>query len=124
MAVRGDRKGIPGTDVAVSSRFAVCTEHLLRLLRSYCLSMKAEDHTGNVWMTAFDDTAKELLGFDAQHVQNLKDQSDNVSAIGIAIANRGLLLNLFVQNPTALNEFNAIFEEVSGRDFVFRLAAK
>jgi len=40
--------------------------------------MKAEDHSGNVWMTAFDDTAKELLGRDAQQVQKLKEQADNV----------------------------------------------
>eukprot|EP01047_Picozoa_sp_COSAG01_P033573 COSAG01_NODE_2476_length_7619_cov_35.526596_8_plen_74_part_00 len=44
----------------------------------YCLSMKAEDHTGQTWMTAFDDTAQELLGQSAQHVQKLKEQADAV----------------------------------------------
>ena len=28
----------------------------------YCMSMKAEDHSGHSWVTAFDDTAKMILG--------------------------------------------------------------
>ena len=44
----------------------------------YCLSMKADDYTGNTWMTAFDDQAKELLGMEAGEVQKLKQQSDTV----------------------------------------------
>jgi hypothetical protein len=29
-----------------------------------------------------------------------------------------------LQDPDALHKYNAIFEEVNGRDFVFRLAVK
>ena len=40
--------------------------------------MKADDHTGNSWMTAFDDQAKELLGMEAGEVQKMKQQSETV----------------------------------------------
>jgi len=66
--------------------------------------MKADDYTGQTWMTAFDDQAKELLGMEAGEVQKMKQQSET--------------------DPDALHKYNAIFEEVNGRDFVFRLAVK
>lgn len=60
----------------------------------YCLSMKADDYTGNTWMTAFDDQAKELLGMEAGEVQKLKQQSDTVRHCRCSLL---LLFNFILQ---------------------------
>jgi replication factor A1 len=60
----------------------------------YCLSMKADDYTGNTWMTAFDDQAKELLGMEAGEVQKLKQQSDTVRRCRCSLL---LLFNFILQ---------------------------
>ena len=39
--------------------------------------MKADDHTGNSWMTAFDDQAIQLLGQEAGEVQKMKEASES-----------------------------------------------
>lgn len=37
------------------------------------MSMTAQDHTGSRWITAFDETARTLLGKDAQELNDLRE---------------------------------------------------
>ena len=40
------------------------------------MSMKAEDSSGHSWVTAFDDTAKMILGVDAKQMMELKNAGE------------------------------------------------
>jgi len=96
--------------------------------------MKADDHTGNSWMTAFDDQAIQLLGQEAGEVQKMKEASETVcpaqppmaqpAAINALSQSRCSSCAWCGQDPEALNKYNAIFDDVNGRDYVFRLAMK
>lgn len=70
----------------------------------YCISLKAEDQSGVAWMTAFDDTAKQLLGMDAGELQKLKVAGE--------------------LDPVKQGEYNAVFENATGLDHVFRCVLK
>jgi replication factor A1 len=70
----------------------------------YCMSMKAEDSSGHSWVTAFDDTAKMILGVDAKQMMELKNAGE--------------------ADPAKQAEFAAVFDNVVGTDFVFRCVLK
>ncbi|ORX55345.1 replication factor-a protein [Piromyces finnis] len=64
----------------------------------YILSLDALDHTGNQWLTCFNESAEKLLGHKAKELQEIKNYDEN--------------------------EFNKIFDDVSFRQYDFRIRAK
>jgi replication factor A1 len=43
----------------------------------YIMSVNVSDHTGQLWLSAFDDTGKLILGVDANEVTRLKDEGED-----------------------------------------------
>jgi len=64
----------------------------------YILSLDVLDHTGNQWLTCFNEVAEKLIGHSAQELQEIKKNDDN--------------------------EFNRIIDDVNFRKYDFRIRAK
>ncbi|OUM60712.1 hypothetical protein PIROE2DRAFT_62964 [Piromyces sp. E2] len=64
----------------------------------YILSLDVLDHTGNQWLTCFNEIAEKLLGYNAEELQDIKMRNEN--------------------------EFDRILDEVNFRQYDFRLRAK
>ena len=71
----------------------------------YAFNVVAKDFSGNCWITCFDDTGSVLVGKTAEEVEMLKQQKDNGDA-------------------QAEGEFTALFDDMVGKDWVFRCMMK
>ena len=65
----------------------------------YILQMNVMDHTGQFWITAFNEVAEQLMGVSANDLQQRKDTGDE-------------------------NGFNKAFQDCMGRTFTFQMIAK
>ncbi|GMM38931.1 replication factor A subunit protein [Saccharomycopsis crataegensis] len=68
----------------------------------YILSCSILDHTGQIWVTLFDESAKVLLGCDANELHKIREQD----AIGDS------------------NKFQEVFEAINMKEFNFRISAR
>jgi len=64
----------------------------------YILSLDVLDHTGNQWLTCFNETAEKLIGYKAEALQEIKNRDEN--------------------------EFNRILDNVNFHQYDFRVRAK
>jgi len=64
----------------------------------YILSLDVLDHTGNQWLTCFNEVAEKLIGHKAQELQDIRVRDEN--------------------------EFNRIINDVNFRQYDFRIRAK
>jgi replication factor A1 len=65
----------------------------------YIMSLNVQDHTGQMWLSGFDDTGRIVLGKTADEVAELKDSEES-------------------------KQVDAIFEEANCKSYVFRCRAK
>ena len=61
--------------------------------------MNVMDHTGQFWITAFNETAEQLMGISANDLTKIKDEGDD-------------------------NRFSKTFQDCMGKTFTFQMIAK
>jgi replication factor A1 len=64
----------------------------------YILQMNLMDHTGQFWITAFNEVAEQLMGISANDLQRMKDTDEN--------------------------QFSKAFQDCMGKTFTFQMMAK
>jgi len=76
-----------------------CIQNFAQPLYRYTLSIKLSDHTGSLWVSAFDQVATVIVGQDAKSIKDLKLQQDE-------------------------SKITEIFRDAHHREFNFKLLAK
>ncbi|WVR06269.1 hypothetical protein IAU60_003299 [Kwoniella sp. DSM 27419] len=76
-----------------------CDKKWPKPIHRYILSMNVMDHTGSFWITAFNETAEQVMGVSANDLMALKDEGDGTS-------------------------FNSYFQKATGKTFSFQMMAK
>ena len=69
------------------------------LMGRYILQINLMDHAGQMWITAFNEVAEQMMGISANDLHALKDEGDEV-------------------------EFNKYFQTCVGKTFTFQMMAK
>jgi replication factor A1 len=65
----------------------------------YILQINLMDHAGQMWITAFNEVAEQMMGISANDLHAMKDEGNEV-------------------------EFNKYFQNVVGKTFTFQMMAK
>ena len=63
------------------------------------MSLNVQDHTGQMWLSGFDDTGRAVLGKSADEIAEMKDNEESKAV-------------------------EAVFEEANCKSYVFRCRAK
>ena len=69
------------------------------LINRFILQINLMDHAGQMWITAFNEVAEQMMGISANDLHALKDEGNEV-------------------------EFNKYFQTVVGKTFTFQMMAK
>ena len=70
-----------------------------KLMDRYILQINLMDHAGQMWITAFNEVAEQMMGISANELHALKDEGNEV-------------------------EFNKYFQTCVGKTFTFQMMAK
>jgi hypothetical protein len=72
---------------------------MAQLMGRYILQINLMDHAGQMWITAFNEVAEQMMGISANDLHALKDEGNEV-------------------------EFNKYFQTCVGKTFTFQMMAK